>query len=193
MAKPFAMRRRNGLLQRVSTMKAPITATGLSQNFSILRQTHFLAAIDPQRRRLERDGAAGLGKRGEGGGGLGQSEDLGVAVAGGIHGAEIGVGVEHVLLGSQFWHLHGLGGHTQPALAVEGADLHLGIGQHLPGDVLAPAGLDGELAVLEIHGAEGAHPRLRAVQSGQVVGAAGFQKFIYFLHGTSLLFLHFNP
>ena len=27
MAKPFAMRRRNGLLQRVSMMKAPITAT----------------------------------------------------------------------------------------------------------------------------------------------------------------------
>ena len=27
MAKPFAMRRRKGLLQRVSTMKAPITAT----------------------------------------------------------------------------------------------------------------------------------------------------------------------
>ena len=26
MAKPFAMRRRKGLLQRVSTMKAPITA-----------------------------------------------------------------------------------------------------------------------------------------------------------------------
>ena len=99
MAKPFAMRRRNGLLQRVSTMKAPITATGLSQNFSILRQTHFLAAIDPQRRRLERDGAARLGKRGEGGGGLGQSEDLGVAVAGLVHALQGGIGVQHVFLG----------------------------------------------------------------------------------------------
>lgn len=62
---------------------------------------------------------------------FGQSEDLGVAVVFVVHSAEVGIGVEHVLLGGDVLVLHCLGLDADPPAAVKGAELHIRIGQNL--------------------------------------------------------------
>ena len=78
--------------------------------------------------------------------------------------------------------LNGLRAHAQPRLAVEGAQLHLGVCRHLAGDGLDLAGLDVEVALKQVHRAKRAHVRLVPVDGGEVIRAALFEKFIDFLH-----------
>ena len=93
-----------------------------------------------------------------------------------------------MLLGGDIVVPHGGGGYPEPALPVEGAQLHLGISQHLLGHVLGEAGLDIEPVLENVDGAEGAHPGLVAVHGGQIVSAAFFQKIIDLLHDKTSLF-----
>lgn len=71
---------------------------------------------------LEGHRAAGFGKRGEGCRGLCQGKNHGVAIAGGVGVAQMGIFMKHVLLCSHLRHFHRLGRHSQPVAAVKGLE-----------------------------------------------------------------------
>ena len=79
---------------------------------------------------------------------------------------------------------------TQPYVILESADFTLGVGGNLTGHRLGFAGLDIQLALKDMGGAERANTRLIALCGGQIISAGRLQKITYFLHHRFLpLFL----
>lgn len=122
------------------------------------------------------------GEGAEGGDCVLQVQHLGVCVVLVVHGAQVGVLIQHGLLGLYAVILNQLGGNAQPHAVFEGADLALGVGGELLGHGLGLASLDVQLALEDVGGAEGADAGLVAFHSGQIVNTGGLQKFTYFFH-----------
>ena len=122
------------------------------------------------------------GKGAEGGDGVLQIQHLCVGIVFVIHGAEIAVFIQHGLLGFNAVIFHKLCCHTQPHTVLEGAELALGICSKLLGDGLDFAGLDVQLPLENVSGAEGTDAGLIAFHGGKIIDTCGFQKFTYFFH-----------
>lgn len=99
---------------------------------------------------------------------------LGVVLV--IHAAQVAVVVQHGLLGLHAVVLYQLAGHAQPHAVLEDADLALGVRGQLPGHGFGLAGLDVQLPIEDVGGAEGANAGLIPLHGSQIVGAGGFQK-----------------
>ena len=82
---------------------------------------------------------------------------------------------------------HQLPGNADPGTIVEGADFSFWVGQKLTGSRLDLAGLDVELALKNMGGAEGPDPGLITLDSCQIVNTGLFQKITYAFHKHFLL------
>lgn len=120
------------------------------------------------------------GEGAEGGDGVLQVQHLGVGVVLVVHGAQVGVLIQHGLLGLHAVILHQFGSNAQPHAVLEGAYLALRVGGQLLGHRLGLAGLDVQFALEDVCGAERADTGLVALYGGQIVNTGGLQKFIYF-------------
>ena len=126
----------------------------------------------------------------ESGYGVLQIQDLGVAIVLIVHRSQTWIVIQHGLLGFHAVILHQLGGNTKPHAILESTNLALGVGGNLTGHRLGFAGLDIQLALKDMDGAEWANTRLIALCGGQIVSAGRLQKITYFLHNRFLpLFL----
>ena len=108
--------------------------------------------------------------------------DYSVAIVLVIHGTQFRIGVEHRLLGLHTFVGNQFTAEPHPGLAVERTELRLRIRGQLSGDALLLARLDVELAVEDVDCAEWPDTWLVAIHSGDVVGLAGLDELIYFLH-----------
>ena len=122
----------------------------------------------------------------EGGHGVLQIQNLGVVVVFIVHCPQVGIVIQHGLLGFYAVILHQLGGNAEPHAILESTDLTLGVGSDLPGHRLGFAGLDIQLALEDMGGAEGTNTRLIALYGGQIISLCRLQKITYFLHNGFL-------
>ena len=104
----------------------------------------------------ESNGPRGSGEAGEGGGGVFEVQHLGVVILGGIHRLQGGIRIQHVLLGLNPIIPDQGGGYAQPGTVREGADFGLRIGLQLFRDGFDLPGLNIELILEKVDGAEGA-------------------------------------
>ena len=129
----------------------------------------------------------------EGGHGVLQIQNLGVSIIFIVHGPQASIVVQHGFLGFHAVILHQLGGNAEPHAILESTDLTLGVGSDLPGHRLGFAGLDIQLALEDMGGAEGTNTRLIALYGGQIISLCRLQKITYFLHiGFILRFLTYS-
>lgn len=120
----------------------------------------------------------------ESGLGILEVENLGVGIFSLVHGLEAGVGIQHVNLGFQAIIFHQGAAETEPLVAglVHGANLDLGVGGNLLGNVLGLSSLDVQFAFEDFSGTEGTNLGLISVYGCQEIGATFLEKLYYFFH-----------
>ena len=120
-------------------------------------------------------------------------QDDAVAVTWGIHASELIVALEHVLAGLYAVVGVELACNTDPLAVFKCADLHLGVYLDLLEERFFLAGLDAELPVIDIDGAERPYSRLVSLDRGDEICACFLKEIIYSLHGfSSLLKICYN-
>ena len=137
---------------------------------------------------LEFVGFRSCGERSERSNGVFQIQHLGIVVVLIVHGAQVGVVVQHGFFRFNSVVLDQFSGDTQPYAVFESAEFTLGIGGQLFGYWLGFSGLDVQLSFKDVGSAEGTDTGLVALDCGQIIRTGRFQKFTYFLHeNTSLI------
>ena len=93
------------------------------------------------------------------------------------------MGIEHGGFGLAAVVVHEDARDTDPLVAFHRADFAFAVGEELLGDIFAASRLDVELVLIDERGAEGAHARLVAVHSGEVVVSCVLEELVGLLHG----------
>ena len=115
---------------------------------------------------LKCHGARCFREGGEGGSAVCEVENLCIAIGGGVHRLQIGVGVQHALTGSGAVIFYCFSLQAQPIGTVKGADLQSGILGQLVGNGFGFAGLDVKTAFENMNGAERPYMGLVSFNSG---------------------------
>jgi hypothetical protein len=85
------------------------------------------------------------------------------------------------LLGFEAFVFDQCGGYAHPAVPVEGADGHVGVGCYLLRHFFGVSGLEVKTTLIEVEGTENAYLRTIAVDGGDIVDSAHLQKIKNFI------------